>query len=344
MDLSEGILAPGMIDMQINGAFGVDFAAARKAGWKTALTHLPSTGATSIVPTFITAPLDQLIAAVQAYGQRQDHFNRQDGLARTLGLHLEGPFLSPAHCGAHNSTLLRDPDNAAVRDLIHAAAGSLAYVTLAPERPRAIDAIRQFVAAGIRVSVGHSDATDDMMDAAAEAGASLVTHLYNAQRGFHHREPGVVGASLTDDRFTLGLIADLHHVAPIAVRLAFAAASGRIALVSDAVAALGMPPGRYELGGEIVQVADGPARRIDGTIAGSTLRMDNAIANAVACGVPLPQAIAAATSTPADALGRPDLGRLIPGAFADVVWLGDDLRTRATWIDGELAYFAKGDH
>lgn len=347
-ELSDGVLVPGLIDAQINGAFGVDFAAADAADWRTVLTRLPSTGATSVVPTFITAPLDELIDAVLTYRRRRDAFAAAAGATRTLGVHLEGPFLSEERRGAHDAALLRDPDDAAVKCLIAAAddgaAGEVvAIVTVAPERRHALAAIRQFVAAGVRVSVGHSDATDEVVRQAADAGATMVTHLYNAQRPLHHRDPGVVGAGLTDERFTLGLIADLHHVAPTAVRLAFAAAPGRVALITDAVAALGMPPGRYELGGQVVEVADSPdggaagtrpPLRPDGTIAGSALRMDRA----VACGVPLTHAVAAATTVPAGALGRRGLGRLEAGAHADIVWLGDDLTTRATWIGGTLAY------
>jgi N-acetylglucosamine-6-phosphate deacetylase len=173
--------------------------------------------------------------------------------------------------------------------------------------------------------------------AAADAGATIVTHLYNGQRPLHHRDPGVVGAALSDPRFTLGLIVDLVHVAPTAVRVAFAAAAGRVALVTDATAALGMPPGRYELGGEEVTIEEGrPPVRDDGTLAGASLRLDAAVANTVACGIDLEVALDAATRAPADALGRADLGRIAPDARADLVWLDDDLRARATWVGGRL--------
>jgi len=185
------------------------------------------------------------------------------------------------------------------------------------------------------VAVGHSDATDAQVRAAADAGATLVTHLYNAQRGLGHRDPGVVGAALADRRLTAGLIVDLHHVAPTAVEVAFAAAAGRIMLVTDAIAALGMPPGTYDLAGAPTTVRAGqPPIRPDGTIAGSALRLDEAVANTVRCGVDPATALLAATRVPADALGRPDLGRLAPGLPADLVWLDDRWRTRACWIDG----------
>jgi N-acetylglucosamine-6-phosphate deacetylase len=171
----------------------------------------------------------------------------------------------------------------------------------------------------------------------------MVTHLFNAQRPLGHREPGVVGQALTDGRLTSGLIADLHHVAASVCGLAFRAAPGRIALVTDAAAPAGMPPGEYLLGGEPVLLLPGdgaPPVRADGTLAGSALRMDVAVGNAVACGMSLSAAVAAATRIPADLIGRPDLGRLAAGAAADLVWLGPDLHTRATWVAGELVYAA----
>jgi N-acetylglucosamine-6-phosphate deacetylase len=169
----------------------------------------------------------------------------------------------------------------------------------------------------------------------------MVTHLYDAQRGLHHREPGVVGQALTDPRLTSGLITDLHHVSAPACQIAFAAAPGRIAIVTDAAACAGMPPGRYLLGGEPIELPDEPGAppvRADGTLAGSALRMDVAVANMVASGVELTAAVAAATAIPADLIGCPGLGRIAPGAAGDLVWLGPDLRARATWIGGQQVF------
>ena len=252
-----------------------------------------------------------------------------------LGVHLEGPFLSEQRRGAHDPQWLRDPSPADVAALLDAGAGLLRLVTLAPERDGALDAVRALVDAGVLVSVGHSDATAAQVEAAADAGARMVTHLFNAQRPLLHREPGVVGQALADDRLTSGLILDLHHVSAQAARIAFAAAPGRVALVTDAASPAGMPPGRYALGGQPVVLEDGrPPLRDDGTIAGSALRLDDAVANAVAIGLDLATAVAAASTVPADLVGRPDLGRIAAGATADLVWLGDDLRTRATWVGG----------
>jgi len=333
--LPSGVLVPGLVDMQINGCFGVDFVAADPAGWAEVSARLPETGVTSFVPTFITAPVPDLVAGLR----RTAALPADLGGARVLGVHVEGPFLSPDRHGAHDPALLRDPTPEAVDALIEAAPGLLRMHTLAPERPGALAAIRRLVDAGVLVSVGHSDATAEQTEAAADAGARLVTHLFNAMRPLHHREPGVVGQGLADPRLTCGLIADLHHVAAPICRLAFAAAPGRIVLVTDAVAAAGMPPGTYDLGGQQVSVDPlGLPRRPDGTIAGSGLRLDAAIANVVAAGVDLRSAVDAASRLPADILGRPDLGRIEAGGTADLVWLGDDLSARATWLAGRLAF------
>ncbi len=337
--LPEGVLAPGLIDGQLNGAFGVDLVAADAAEWHEVHTRLLGTGVTAVVPTFITAPVDELAVAMRTAGRYMGQTRGRGAApsARTVGLHLEGPFLALARRGAHDPRYLRDPTPQAIDTLIEAGAGVLRYVTLAPERPGALTAVERLVRAGIRVAIGHSDATDAQVTAGADAGASLITHLYNAQRPLRHRDPGVVGAALSDPRFTIGLIADLHHVAPGAIRVAFAAAQGRIMLVTDAVAALGMQPGTYELGGQPTIVREGaPPVRSDGTIAGSSLRMDDAVTNAVRCGIDHAVALTAASRVPADALGRPDLGRIKAGLPADLVWLGDDGRARTTWLDGRV--------
>jgi N-acetylglucosamine-6-phosphate deacetylase len=253
-----------------------------------------------------------------------------------LGVHVEGPFISPERKGAHPPAHIVAPDPASVARL---ASPAVRLVTLAPELPGGLDAIRAFRRSGAVVSIGHSDATAAEADAAADAGATVVTHLYNGQRGLHHREPGVVGAALTDDRFTAGLIADLEHVAPVAILLAFRAARGRIALVSDAISAAGMPAGRYALSGRSVTVPEhGAPRHEEGGLSGAVATLDRAVANVAGLGIPIGEAIAAATAVPARAIGATRLGRIEPGAAADLVWLGDDLRPRRTWIGGAVAW------
>jgi N-acetylglucosamine-6-phosphate deacetylase len=291
------------------------------------------------LPTLITAPVGKLVAALSsAAGFVGD---LPDTGARVLGVHVEGPFIAPNRRGAHNPAWITDPSPTAIAALIDAGGGLLRLLTLAPERPGALAAIDQLTAAGVLVSVGHSEATAAQVATAASHGARMVTHLFNAQRPLGHREPGVVGQALVDERLTSGLIFDLYHVAGPVCGLAFRAAPGRIALVTDAAAPAGMPPGEYLLGGEPITLPPlegAPPVRGDGTLAGSALRMDIAVANAVSCGVSLPTAIAAATRVPADLIGRPDLGRLAPGAMADLVWLSPELRTRATWLGGRLVY------
>lgn len=341
--LTEGVLAPGLVDIQLNGGWAHDLADADAAGWSEVVTSLPTTGCTAVVPTFITAPVEELVASLRRFATQRPRLDAIPGAARTLGVHLEGPFLSARRKGAHREEHLLDPRPELVDELVDAAPGSLLCMTLAPEREGGLDAVRRLVARGVRVSVGHSDATEAQTRAAADAGATLVTHLFNAQRPLHHREPGVVGAALADPRLRVGLIADGHHVAPTVVAVAFAAAPGRVVLVTDAASALGMPPGRYRLGGVDLVVADGaPPLRDDGTIAGSSLRMDDAVATATASGVDLGAALAAATKVPADAVGRADVGRLEQGAAADLVHLAPDgarpLRARSTWIGGTLAW------
>ncbi len=337
--LPDGYLLPGLVDLQINGYYGVEFQIADAESWSRVTTRLPATGTTACLPTMITAPVGSLAQALRTVAAFAPDLPA-DG-ARVLGVHVEGPFIAPGRRGAHNEKWITEPTPGAVAELSDAGRGVLRLLTIAPELPGALAAVEQLSAAGVLVSVGHSDATAAQVAAAADRGARMVTHLFNAQRPLGHREPGVVGQALTDERLTSGLIADQHHVAPAVCGLAFRAAPGRIALVTDAAAAAGMPPGEYLLGAEMITMPPGDSRppvRHDGTLAGSALRMDRAVANAVRCGLSLPAAVAAATRIPADLIGRPDLGRLRPGAAADLVWLSPQLVTRATWIAGRLVF------
>jgi N-acetylglucosamine-6-phosphate deacetylase len=337
LDLGTGVLVPGLVDLQVNGYYGVDLADCDPDGWALVARRLPETGTTAFLPTFITAPVPTLATALRSAAKAAEAVTAG---ARVLGVHLEGPFLSPARAGAHRRDWIVPPSPGAVAELLEAGQGLLRLVTLAPEADGALAAIGTLTAAGVLVSVGHSDATAAEVAAGAAAGARMVTHLFDAQRGLHHREPGVVGQALTDQRLTSGLIVDLSHVSAAACAIAFAAAPGRICLVTDAAACAGMPPGRYLLGGQPVDLPAGGGApvRPGGTLAGSALRMDQAVGNAVAVGLGLPEAVAAASRIPADIIGRPDLGRLAAGAVADLAWLGDDLRTRATWVSGAQVY------
>jgi N-acetylglucosamine-6-phosphate deacetylase len=328
--LASGFLAPGLIDLQINGFAGIDFAVADRDGFAASRTALAQTGTTSFLPTVITAPIDELLASLDRVQE-----SRSGAGARILGAHVEGPFISERRRGAHRAEIMCDPAPDAVERFI--AHPAMVMMTLAPERPGAMAAIERLSTSGRVASIGHSDATAAQVHEAADHGARMITHLFNAQRPIGHREPGVPGAALVDDRLFLGLIADLHHVALDMVRLSFAAAADRVVLVTDALASAGMPPGIYELGGEsiVVDEAGQPAHRLDGTLSGSGLTLAAAVRNCVGLGIPLESALRSATSIPAAVLGRSDVGALRPGAFADLVWFDDALQARAVWMDGE---------
>lgn len=335
LELAAGVLTPGLIDLQINGAFGVDFITAGPGDWASVSATLPTTGVTAFQPTFTTAPLDTLTAGLdQARAARQALAGSAG--ARLLGVHLEGPFLSPAQAGVHPKEHMLAPTAAHLDTLLGRGPQDIVtMLTLAPELAEAVDAVRRLVAAGIVVSIGHTDATAAQVRAAADAGATMVTHVFNAMRGLGHREPGTAGQALADPRLVVGLIADLMHVSGEIVSVVMMAAAGRVALVTDAIAAAGMPPGRYELGESVVDVfSDGLPRNAAGAIAGSTLALDDAVRNVVSVGVRREAAFEAATRVPADVIGRCDLGRLEAGALADLAWWSEDLRPLGTWIGG----------
>ncbi|MET0843344.1 MAG: amidohydrolase family protein, partial [Mycetocola sp.] len=255
-----------------------------------------------------------------------------------LGAHLEGPFLDAGHKGAHDPELLLAPHRSTVARLIDAGRGALRQVTIAPELPGGLDAVRQLTDAGVTAAVGHTDADFAQATDAFEAGAGILTHAFNAMNGLHHRAPGPVAAATASDTVVLELINDGVHVHPEMMRIAFAAAPGRIALVTDAMAAAGSADGAYRLGTLDVTVTDGVARLTHGdSIAGSTLTLDAALRRAVTeVGIGLADAVAAVTSTPARAIGRgDDLGRLAPGYAADLVLLDADFTVTAVWADGE---------
>ena len=332
--LPDGLLAPGLVDLQVNGYFGHDMVDADEAAWHTVVSRLPETGVTAFLPTFITAPVR---TQAEALRRTRDLLPGLPAGTRVLGVHLEGPFLSEKRKGAHNAAHLTDPLPGDIETLLET--GLVKLVTLAPERNGALEAIRTLTAAGVLVSVGHSDATAAQVAAAADAGARKVTHIFNAQTGVHHRDPGVAVQALIDERLSPGLILDLHHVGPEVATLVLRAAAGRVVLVTDAASAAGMPPGTYDLGGEPITMPEqGPPLRADGTIAGSGLRLDEAVGNAIALGVGAAAAVDAATRIPADLAGRPDLGRIAPGAAADLVWLGPDHRAHATWVNGQEVF------
>lgn len=329
VDGGGGCLTPGFVDIHGHGGAGMSYDDGPEAIAAARSLHL-SHGTTRAVVSLVSASLDDLAARAAMVADLAE----ED--PTILGSHLEGPFLDPGHKGAHREAFLRAPDAASVDRLLEAGRGTIRQVTLAPELPGAEAAIARFAAAGVAVAIGHTDADAAGARRAFDAGATLLTHAFNAMRGIHHRAPGPVVAALRDPRVTLEIVADGVHVDLDLVAAVFAAAGERVALVTDAMAAAGAADGRYELGGLAVTVADGVARLDDGgAIAGSTLTQDDALRHVVAAGVDPAAAARAVTAVPARAIGRPDLGRLAVGSPADAVLLGDDLRVRRVWVAGD---------
>jgi N-acetylglucosamine-6-phosphate deacetylase len=329
------ILAPGFVDLQVNGVEDVDVAAAKTpADWKRLDALLAAQGTTTWLPTLVTAPLEAYEARIDRIASAAD---RPGPRPRIAGAHLEGPFLGGAH-GAHPSDLVRPPD----LDWLAALPRTVRLVTLGAEVAGATDAIGALAQRRTLVSVGHSSCTLAAATAAIDAGARLVTHGFNAMSPLHHREPGLVGAFLTDDRVTVSLIADGVHVHPTALDVAFRCKpDGRIILVTDAVAWRAGRVGSIGLAvrdaGEPASGAGGRAPRLpDGTLAGSSLTMDAAVGLCVQrVGVSLERAVRAASTTPAALLGLTDRGALAAGRHADIVALDPtSLRATATWVSG----------
>ena len=330
------VVTPGLIDLQVNGGFGFDLDDG--AGALRALAaRLPSTGVTSFLPTWVSGPAERYDAACDALISA-----RGAPGATALGIHFEGPFIASARAGAHARAAI----DAASADLFDEALarGLLGLVTLAPERAGARALIARLHARGVVVSLGHTDASFEELTAGIEAGATLVTHLYNAMSPFGHRAPGAVGAALTDARVVAALIADGVHVHPAALRLARAAKGpAGLVLVTDAVAAAGLGPGRYTLAGTTVD-SDGTAVRLgsDGvTLAGSLLTLDQAVRNYQRfTGAPAEEALSLASEAPARLLGprAAAKGRLAPGADADLVLWSAALEVERTFVGGSEAW------
>jgi len=335
IDASGLILTPGFIDLQINGAFGHDFTADPATIWPAA-AQLPRYGVTSFLPTIVTSPLET-VAAAQEVVSRNSHYGPSG--ATPLGVHAEGPFLNPEKRGAHNPAHLRLPDPELVRRW--SAARGVRLVTLAPELPGALDVVAELVKRRVVVSAGHSTATCREAEAGLDAGIRYGTHLFNAMPSLHHREPGLAGALLTDSRPVSGLIVDGIHTHPTMVRLAWRALDGgRITLVTDAMAALGMPPGRHLLGDLDVFVDGQSARLLDGTLAGSIISLDAALRNLIAyTGCSLAEALPAVTTTPANLLGLGQtLGRIAPRYLANLVLLTPEIQVEAVIVKGQIVY------
>jgi N-acetylglucosamine-6-phosphate deacetylase len=321
---------PGFIDLHCHGGGGASVDEGEDA-IGTALAVHGAHGTTRSVLSLVTASVDELAAQLELNARVAASDDR------VLGAHLEGPFLDHEFRGAHDAARLRTADAASVDRLLDASGGTLRQVTIAPEHPGATEAITRFVDSGVAVAVGHTGADFATALAAFDSGASILTHAFNGMRGIHHRAPGPVVAAMHARHVTLEVINDGVHVHPDVVRLAFSGAPGRVALITDAMAATGAADGRYLLGSLDVRVAGGVARLVEGgSIAGSTLTQDEALRRAVVdCRIALEDAVGALTATPAAAIGRArDLGRLEPGYAADAVLLTPELAVDAVWGGG----------
>jgi N-acetylglucosamine-6-phosphate deacetylase len=331
IDLGGRWVVPGFVDIHVHGGGGSSYMTTDRDQARQAYAFHRRHGTTTSLASLVTAPVREICAAAGALADLVE-----EGLL--AGLHLEGPFLSRARCGAHDPRLLRTPDVDALQAMLDAGRGTIRMVTAAPELPGGVDLVKRVADAGVIAAIGHTNATYLEARAGIEAGASVATHLFNAMRGVHHREPGPVTAALENDAVTVELVNDGVHLASAVVELTFRVAGARrVALITDAMIAAGMDDGVYPLGAMEVRVADGVAKLAgNDALAGSTLTMDAAVHRAVReTGIPLPAAVRAASTTPARLLGLDDtVGSLDPGKRADLVVLDHDLRVVAVMAAG----------
>lgn len=334
VDGAGGYLTPGFVDLHVHGGGGAAVEDGADGIRDLVAVHRAH-GTTRTLLSLASAPLTALASSLDAIRETMTSD------PTILGAHLEGPFLAPRRRGAHEERHLIEPSPEAVSALITAGHGILRQVTIAPELPGAIAAIERFVAAGVRVAIGHTDASAEVARAAFDAGATILTHAFNAMPPISAREPGPLGAALADDRVTIEVIADGIHVAPANLRWLARATVGRLALVTDAMAAASAAAGRYAIGGRAVD-ADAAGRAVlpgSDTLAGSTLTLDRAFRVAANdAGIGPRGAIAALTRNPARALGYGErFGLLAPGYAADAVLLTESLEVEAVWADGHRA-------
>jgi N-acetylglucosamine-6-phosphate deacetylase len=327
------VILPGMIDLQINGAFGVDITE-DPAAIQVLSRRLPERGVTAFLPTIITSPIEAYARMLQAVDLAP-----APGGAVPLGLHLEGPFLNPQRKGAHRPEYICLPSPENLAHLLDPA--KVRMISLAPERPGGFDAVERIRAAGILPAAAHSTATYDEARAAFHHGVGYGVHLFNAMPTLHHREPGLIGALLEPDAPPFGLIPDGVHLHPAVLRLVYRARGIEgITLVSDAMAAAGLGPGQHKLGDQNIRVDENSARLPDGTLAGSVILMDDALRCMVKFGVcDLPAAARMAAETPARLLGLGERkGRIAPGFDADLTVVDAQMRVLRTIVAGEVVY------
>ncbi|WP_045315656.1 N-acetylglucosamine-6-phosphate deacetylase [Lentzea aerocolonigenes] len=329
-DVGGGTIVPGFVDIHCHGGGGDAFTSSDPVKIRKAASAHRKHGTTTMLASLVSRPVPELADQVSALAELV-----QEGVV--AGIHLEGPFLSAARCGAHDPAILCPPEQTAVTKLLDAGKGTVRMITVAPELEGAVQAVRQLVDNNVLAAIGHTDATEAQVRPAVDAGATVATHLFNGMRPLHHREPGPIGALLDDERVTVELICDLVHLHPTAVRLAaHHAGLKRTVLITDAIAAAGVGDGVYDVGGLEVRVVDGvPTLAGGASLAGSTLTMDMAFRNAVnSCGLSLVEAAYATSTRGAELLGL-DTGKLQPGCAADIVVLDAELKPRDVMSKGE---------
>jgi N-acetylglucosamine-6-phosphate deacetylase len=323
-------VVPGFVDVHIHGAGGHDMMEGTRESLEIITATVAAHGTTSLVATTVTASEKETrdsVAGIAHFILHTSQYPTRELSAEILGIHFEGPFISPARRGVHPAKWIVPPSSELLAELLREARGTAQILTLAPELPGALDLIAVARAAGLVVSLGHTDATYEQAQAAIEAGASHAAHVFNAMRPFSHRGTGVIGAVLTSPKVSAELIADGVHVDEAAMRMLVELKTPeRVILVSDGMSATGMPDGKYQLGMFEVKVSGGVARNAEGKLAGSTLTLDHALRNMVALGVPLSSALRMVTANPARQIGLgARKGVLAPGADADLVFLDDNL-------------------
>lgn len=332
-DLDGALVIPGLVDIHVHGCAGADFSDGDYAGLVRMARYLARRGVTSFAPASMTLPYDALDKAFHAAARL-----RREGLAdgaRLMGIQMEGPFLSREKRGSQNPAYLRLPDWDRFLRLYDAAEGLLRIVDVAPELPGAVEFTRR-ASEKCRVSVAHTAAGYDQAAAVFDAGATHLTHLFNAMSGIHHRHPGPIGAASERENVTAELICDGIHVHPSAVRMAFRLFPGRICLISDALRCCGMADGSYSLGGQEILLSGGVARLTGGTIAGSAADLYQCMRRAVSFGIPREQAVWAATALPARVIGREsETGAIADGRAADFVICGGELEPEAVYLGGK---------
>lgn len=332
-DLDGALVIPGLVDIHVHGCAGADFSDGDYAGLVRMARYLARRGVTSFAPASMTLPYDALDKAFHA-AARLHREGLADG-ARLMGIQMEGPFLSREKRGSQNPAYLRLPDWDRFLRLYDAAEGLLRIVDVAPELPGAVEFTRR-ASEKCRVSVAHTAAGYDQAAAVFDAGATHLTHLFNAMSGIHHRHPGPIGAASERENVTAELICDGIHVHPSAVRMAFRLFLGRICLISDALRCCGMADGSYSLGGQEILLSGGVARLTGGAIAGSAADLYQCMRRAVSFGIPREQAVWAATALPARVIGREsETGAIADGRAADFVICGGELEPEAVYLGGK---------